>query len=598
MDKMLTLLTRIENREQDKIRVHQQKVDDESNSNSAILIASVIVSSLLIFGGILLLLSYVNNVERLHKKVQARNQEIISANEELTVMNESLQERQHKLEETRVMLQEREQQLLHAQKIARTGSIDWNLATDIITFTPEFKRILRLNDVNRDYTMADMYPLMHHDDAKRVAGEIQKAIKGRSSFQIEFRVVLNNQSTVHLLTSAEPYLDGNLVKGFIGAVTDISDQKTAQAELINSERKLRSVLEAAPDPIIISTADGVIQSVNAQAEFMFQYAKDELIGKNLNILLPQSYRGEEFGRGTYIENLNVGRNTFGVSLTAFRKDKKEFPVEVNFSPLVTSEGPILIAAIRDVTFRRMAEEKILLANEKLAEANKTLQKANDELSSFSYSISHDLRAPLRAINGYTAILAEDHIDVLNERGLKALKTIQSNSSRMDQLINDLLELARLGHHSMTMTNFRMDDLLDRILTDKDISQRVSVSIAPMPEVVGDYNLMRQVWENLINNALKFSSHQTAPKIEIGYQEEENEHVFSVIDNGVGFDSTYTDKLFKVFSRLHGKNEFEGTGAGLAIAKKIIDAHGGQIWARSEKGHGAAFYFTLPKHREG
>lgn len=239
------------------------------------------------------------------------------------------------------------------------------------------------------------------------------------------------------------------------------------------------------------------------------------------------------------------------------------------------------------------KESLQSSEIKRQQVMQALQKANDEINAFSYSVSHDLRAPLRAINGYSAILLEEHYPRLDDSAKRAINIIQQNSSRMDELISDLLELTRLGTLAVSKQRFNMHQLVEHVLLNKKLKSNTKLNVLPMGETFADSYLLRQVWDNLISNAIKFSSRTETPVIEIGYTRQNTEHIYWVRDNGVGFDPVYSDKLFKVFSRLHGKKEFEGTGAGLAISKKIIEAHGGRIWAEAQLAKGATFYFSLP-----
>lgn len=244
-------------------------------------------------------------------------------------------------------------------------------------------------------------------------------------------------------------------------------------------------------------------------------------------------------------------------------------------------------------FARMLKEFQHL-NERLADTNKALERSKEEFASFSYSISHDLKAPTRAINGFCSILTEEYYEALDENGKKTVATIQKNAAHIDALISDLLELSRIGTVIPNRQKFDMSPLLEQVLHEKTNGASLpQVKISPMGEAYADAMLMRQVWGNLISNAIKFSSRQQTPVIEIGSSRTDNEQLYWIRDNGVGFDPVYKNKLFKVFSRLHTKKEFEGTGAGLAIVKKIVEAHGGRIWAEGELSKGAIFYFTLP-----
>jgi signal transduction histidine kinase len=244
------------------------------------------------------------------------------------------------------------------------------------------------------------------------------------------------------------------------------------------------------------------------------------------------------------------------------------------------------------------------ANQQLAENENSLlaiqqrlQQANSELSTFSYSISHDLRAPLRAISGYSSILEAEFGEKLGEDGRKISGIIQTNANRMGTLIGGLLEFAKLGRKAVYKHPLDANALIQQVLADKDLKVGTRLEVAPMEPVLADASLLRQVWENLITNALKFSRLREAPEISITYQREAGRQVFCVQDNGIGFDPAYADQLFGVFKRLHSAAEFEGAGVGLAICKRIVEAHGGEIWAEGQLGKGSAFCFSLPLEEE-
>jgi PAS domain S-box-containing protein len=224
-----------------------------------------------------------------------------------------------------------------------------------------------------------------------------------------------------------------------------------------------------------------------------------------------------------------------------------------------------------------------------------LEVANKELESFSYSVSHDLRAPLRALHGNAEILQEDFADQLPPEAKKYLKKIHQNVDRMDRLINDLLSFSRIGKKEMGKSVVNMHELVSNIFSEMSPAQKakVEVRILDLPEAYGDYNMLNQVWTNLISNAIKYSSKKTDPSIEVGSEVSSNETKYYIRDNGAGFDMAYAGKLFGTFQRLHDATEFEGTGIGLAIAQRIVQKHGGIIRAMAEPEKGATFYFTLP-----
>lgn len=233
---------------------------------------------------------------------------------------------------------------------------------------------------------------------------------------------------------------------------------------------------------------------------------------------------------------------------------------------------------------------------KVRERTIQLESANKELEAFSYSISHDLRAPLRGIVGFTAILEEDYSSKLDDEARRITTVIKNNTLKMGHLIDDLLTFSRMSRQDIVKTNVPTGQMIEEVIKDvvpESRMEKISWVLHPVPDVRGDINALRQVWINLISNAVKYSGNSEKPKIEIGSVEEKGQTVFFVKDNGVGFDEKYKDKLFRVFQRLHSTDEFEGTGVGLAIVEKIISKHGGKVWAEGTLNEGAGFYFSLP-----
>jgi len=374
-------------------------------------------------------------------------------------------------------------------------------------------------------------------------------------------------------------------------------------DLEEQERLFRSLVESAPDASVIVNEDGRILKVNAQTEQLFGYSRDELVDKPLETLMPKRFATKHHEhRKNYVKAPRFRMMGEGKELLGLHKNGTEFPVEISLSPINTKDGMLVSAAIRDISKRKKSEAIIQQINQELQQKNRALQnqqaeleRANKELESFSYSISHDLRAPLRAITGFSQILQEKQHDKLDQTGKRYLDNIHKSAKKMGQLIDDILTFSRLGRQTLSRSEFCLKSLFEEVIDDLQkqyADSKIQFTITELPIVLADYNLLRQVVINLLTNAIKYSSKKELIEIKIGQTKKNGYTTYYVSDNGAGFNMKYYDKLFGVFQRLHREIEFEGNGVGLALCKQIIDRHDGKIWAESELNEGATFYFTL------
>jgi PAS domain S-box-containing protein len=391
---------------------------------------------------------------------------------------------------------------------------------------------------------------------------------------------------------------------FSGAVAvnrDITEQKRAEEALRESEARLAGIVGSAMDAIISVDEAHKIVLFNAAAVQVFRCPAHEALGTSLDRFVPPAVRNlhtrqiREFG-ATGVTSRSMDSLS---ALTALRADGEEFPIEATISQVLVAGRQLFTVIIRDITARQEAEAAVLRMNEQLeqrvAERTAELEAANNELEAFSYSVSHDLRAPLRAIDGFSRILQEDYVAALPPTAQEYFQVVRSNAQQMGRLVDDLLAFARLSRQPLARRHvdhgLLVRQSLEELRAEAD-GRQLELSIDALPAAEGDPSLLKQVWINLIANALKYTRRRAVATIAIGSLREGTETIYFVRDNGVGFDMRYSDKLFGVFQRMHRAEDYEGTGVGLAIVQRIVHRHGGRVWADAQVDGGASFFFTL------
>jgi PAS domain S-box-containing protein len=345
--------------------------------------------------------------------------------------------------------------------------------------------------------------------------------------------------------------------------------------------------------LAITNQKGIITYVNDNFCKISKYSAAELIGQDHKII-NSGYHSKEFIRNLWvtIANAKIWRG----ELKNKAKDGTIYWVDTTIVPFLDEQGkPYQYAAIRaDITPRKAAEKELKLLNDEL---EKRVKERTEDLESFSYSVSHDLRAPLRAVNGYARMFKIKFGTKFDEEANRLLNNIVNNATRMGQLIDDLLTFSRLGRREMTRMNIPMHEIVSNLcreLKAEQVNRNIEFNIRELPSVKADNIGMKQVWLNLVSNAIKYTRLKEKAIIEIGSEIKGDDIIYYIKDNGAGFDMRYVNKLFNIFQRLHSEDEFEGTGIGLAIVQRIMNKHGGKVWAESILNEETIFYFSLNK----
>lgn len=552
--------------------------------------------------------------------IEERDTALRSGNEALRA---EIAERKHAEE----ALRESQERLRAAISASGTGTFRWDIRTNELSWDDALDALFGLPRGKTVRSLENFIATVHPDDRPGVIERCERCAREGADFSMEFRVVWPDGSIHWLDDQGKTFFDeAGRPLYMAGACVDITQRKETEEKI----RKLNTSLEQR-----VEERTRELQAVNAalsESEERVRLATEAAeigvwawdLKTNELIWDPRMFElygltADPQGRAVYEDwrarvlpedlaeqeaRLQHTVATCGRSHREFRivraSDQAMRFIQAAEMVVVDAEGKAarVVGINRDITGRKLAEEQIFRLNADLRTRAAELEAANRELEGFSYSVSHDLRAPLRAVDGYSRMLIEDYADQLDDEGRRKLGVVRSESQRMAQLIDDLLAFSRISRQKTEHEAIDMHTMAREVfeeLAALDPERKLRLDLQPLPPVQGTRAMIRQVLVNLISNAIKFTKGREPGEITIGVREDgAGERIYFVGDNGAGFDMRHASKLFGVFQRLHGQHEFAGTGVGLALVQRIVQRHGGRVWAEAEVGRGATFFFTLPK----
>ena len=427
------------------------------------------------------------------------------------------------------------------------------------------------------------------DDLRTVEDALAQQIG--TGIELTGRRKNGSEFPIEIMLSPLESAEGILVTA---AIRDISVRKDAEKHLAQMEGRYRGLLEAAPDAMVVVNQKGEIVLLNVQAEKQFRYHRDELVGQEVTNIIPVG-----FAERLLADDLRSAEDALaqqigtGIELIGRRKDGSEFPIEIMLSPLESADGILVTAAIRDISVRKSSKEH-------LVKTVTELKRSNDELQQFAYVASHDLQEPLRMVASYTQLLAQRYKGRLDSDADEFIAYAVDGSNRMQGLIKDLLAYSRAGANGKALHEISSENALKEALTNLRATIEESGAVVThdlLPAITMDETQLVQFFQNLVGNAIKYRTPEV-PHVHVSAAKNGgHEWTFCVRDNGMGIDPQYFERIFIIFQRLHGREEFKGTGIGLAICKKIVERVGGRIWVESKLEKGSTFCFALPE-RDG
>ena len=516
---------------------------------------------------------------------------------------------QKKIEES---LRVSEERLRLAQIRGEVGVWDWNVVTNDLHFTPELEQLYGLSQ-GTIKTYKDWRELTHPDDIEKVESERDNQIAKHKPFDLEFRIFHHSGDIKWLSTKGGAiYDDKGQVKRVLGINIDITNRKKAEEILQTTLLRFYKILSSMSASVLLVTAQNKVEFVNQEfCDYFYLNEKPEyFIGctsLNMNQMIKSAYRNPEEAFIRIKEIVNNYKPIHGEEVL-MRNGKSCLR---DFVPLFIDGKPYGRLWLHlDITGRKKTEEKLHESNTKLIkevndhqktelrlkELVNELKRSNKELEQFAYVSSHDLQEPLRMVALFTQLLERRYKGKLDDDADDYINFIVEGAKRMKLLIDDLLSYSRLNSSGTEFSPIKMDKVLDNVLANlqlisKENNAEININ-GSLPTITGDESQMMHVFQNLVSNGIKFNDKES-PKVNISVKEDEDGWIFSVSDNGIGIAPEYQEQIFEIFKRLHDRDEYPGTGIGLAICQKIIEHHGGNIWVESSKGNGSIFYFNIP-----
>lgn len=525
-----------------------------------------------------------------NEELQSNNEELQSTNEELDTSREEMQSLNEELTTVNAELRDKNDQLIKANDDLRNFLDRTDIAIifldeelNIRSFTPATTDVFNIRERDIGRSLSEITTRLAYDG---VVADARDVLRTQQSKESEIQRTDGCWYKMRIL----PYRTiQNTVEGLVISFMDINEQKKAVGSLRETRDYLENLINYANAPIVVWDPDLKITRFNHAFEQLTGFIAEQIIGKKINIIFPPEKLDDNLKQ---INRISVDDSRWEVvEIPVSCKDGGTCIVLWNSATIYAQDGITPIATIaqgQDITERKKSEEE-------LQRYAAELENANKELESFSYSVSHDLRAPLRALDGFSEAIEMDYQDRLDEKGKDYLHRIRQASNTMAQLTDDLLKLSRLSRLKMEIEIINLSELVESAADQLKASQperHVEFKIQPDVKANGDRQLLKVLIRNLLDNSWKFTSHNYQARIEFGVKDKDGKPVYFVKDNGAGFNMKYADKLFQPFQRLHSTQEFPGNGIGLATVARIVRRHGGIIWAESEKGKGATFYFTL------